>query len=142
MTLTSHSWDAPAWAVVHAAAPGMNSLIATLRATRSICDAAIAVAPRTARLDPASGWQSADGLLALLEIECAVPALGELNVDLPPTLDAAAAAVDELLRRAADATLVASESLRGSGDTRQLLALASIMTGLSATYERVFGRSW
>lgn len=142
MTIDSLSWDAPAWALVHASAPGMDSLIATLRATRSACDAAVAVTPRTAGFNPASGWQSADGLLALLELECAVPPSAGLTLDPPPTLAAAAGTVAQLLRAAADATLAASEALRGGGNRRQLLVLASTMGQLSDTYERVFGRSW
>ncbi|MGB7962699.1 MAG: hypothetical protein WCF12_07030, partial [Propionicimonas sp.] len=95
MTIASPSWDAPAWAGVHASAPGMDCLIATLRATRSACDAAVGVTPRTAGFDPAGGWQSADGLLALLELACAAPPSAELTLDPPPTLAAAAGTVDQ-----------------------------------------------
>ena len=143
MTDSPHdTWDAPARALVHTASPGTGQLVAALRATRASCDAAITIAPRVDGFDPASGWHTADGLLALLELTHDLPTVDELRLASPPSLAAAALAVDEHLRTAADATLTATEALQGRGATDRLRVMATVMSQLAAGYQRTFGRPW
>ena len=141
-TTTRDAWDAPAWALVHAASPGTDQLVAALCATRASCDAAITIAPRVDGFDPANGWHTADGLLALLELTHDFPTADDLRLGSPPSLAAAALAIDEHLHTAADATLTATEALRGHGATDQLRAMATVMSQLAAGYQRTFGRPW
>jgi hypothetical protein len=142
MTTTAGTWDAPTQTRLRTAAPGQDRLVASLRAIRGVCDAAIPATQRGPGFDPASGWQTADGLLGLLEATLGIPVEDELLVPTPPTPAAAATTVERLFRVAADATLATTEALRGRGATNDLLTLATVMNQLAEGYQRTFGRPW
>lgn len=142
MTYETIPWDAPAWGRISQAEPGQASVVAALQALRDVCGVAAAVGQRTPEFSPGSGWHTADGALALLEMTSETPVTDELVLAGPPSTHAAEAAVDALFRLAADHTLATTLSLQGSTQTEQVRVLAAVMQQLSDGYQLVFDRPW
>lgn len=146
------TWDAPVWAHLHAASPGLPYLMAALQAAEATCDAAITLDLRTPGFDAATGWATCGGILAGLRLTTGQDPPPAPAVPVPPSMDAAATVVDRLYRDAADHALAAVLDLRdglrvtiphGDHTTLPTLeALAATMSDLADSYTETFGHSW
>ena len=153
-TVTTTTWDGPAWAHIEAAEPGLPALMATLQATTAACDATIGLGEATPAIDPFAGWATTTGILAgLILATNTTPPPDPAPLDTPPSDDAAAAVIDRLYRTAADQALHLGLELRdqlptlttGGSDPNALPvleALAATMSLLATAYTETFGRPW
>jgi hypothetical protein len=153
-TVTTTTWDGPAWAHIEAAGPGLPGLMATLQATTAACDATIGLGEASPAIDPFAGWANTTGILAGLVLAThTTPPSDPAPLDTPPSDDAAATVIDRLYRTAADQALTLGLELRdqlptlttGGSDPHALPvleALAATMSLLAAAYTETFGRPW
>jgi len=156
-TVTTTTWDGPAWAHIEAASPGLPALMATLQATTAACDATIGLGEATPAIDPFAGWANTTGILAgQTQATTPPPPPDPAPPDTPPDDDAAAPVIDRLYRTAADQALALGLQLpdqlptltsgSGSGSDPDVLtvleALAATMGLLATAYTETFGRPW
>lgn len=154
------SWDAPLWAHIASAAPGLPALMATLQAAAAACDAVLPEAPPIPGFDAAAGWANAGGILAGLRLATGIDPPPGPVLHHAPTIPEAAAVVDMLLRDAADHALHtvlqqrdalaavpvhdhdATRSSGGAPARATLRAAAAAMSSLAAAYTETFARPW
>ena len=153
-TVTTTTWDGPAWAHIEAASPGLPALMATLQATTAACGATIGLGEETPAIDPFAGWATTNGILAGLILATNTnPPPDPATLAIPPSDDAAAAVIDRLYRTAADQALALGLELRDqlptlatSGSDPHALpvleAVAATMGLLATAYTETFGRPW